>query len=389
MDEIKRLLVANRSEIATRVFRSATELGIRTVAIYTHEDRYALHRFKADEAYKIGGQGEPIRAYLDIPAIIELALEQKVDAIHPGYGFLSEKPELAQACADAGIIFVGPPVEVLRGLGDKTTARDLAKLAGVPILGGSDGALSSAEEGKATAAKLGYPVILKASHGGGGRGMRVVHSEAEFDAAFEQAQREAKNAFGSGDTFVEKFISRARHIEVQLLGDKHGNLVHLRERDCSVQRRHQKVVEIAPAPRLDESIRDALCDSAVAIGRQANYENAGTVEFLLDDDTGKFYFIEVNPRIQVEHTVTEEVTGIDIVKSQILISQGVPLSSPEIGLESQDSVQVHGFALQCRVTTEDPTNNFLPDYGRISHYRSAAGMGVRLDAGMRVFRARW
>ena len=345
------------------------------------EDRYALHRFKADEAYKVGSQGEPIRAYLDHEAIIRLAKKHNVDAIHPGYGFLSEKPVFARACRDAGIKFVGPPVEVLESLGDKTTARQIAKQANVPILGETEAAIQSVESGLKKAEELGFPIILKAAHGGGGRGMRVVHSADEFAAQFEQAQRESLTAFGSDEIFIEKFITRARHIEVQLLGDQAGNLLHLRERDCSVQRRHQKVVEIAPAPNLPTDVRDALCEAALAIGNQVNYENAGTVEFLVDADTNKFYFIEVNPRIQVEHTVTEQVTGIDIVKSQLLVAQGVPLSDERIGLSSQSDVEVRGFALQCRVTTEDPENNFLPDYGRISHYRSAAGMGVRLDAG--------
>jgi pyruvate carboxylase len=380
MKRISRLLVANRSEIAIRVFRSAHELGIRTVAIYSHEDRYALHRFKADEAYLIGRPGEPIRAYLDIGAIIALAQKHHIDAIHPGYGFLSENPELARACQEAGITFVGPRVETLEQLGDKTTARQIAQEAGVPVLGGS-ASLRSVAQGKRAAEKLGYPVILKAAKGGGGRGMRVVPTPDDLEAAFQQAQREAQTAFGSPEVFVEKFIPRARHIEVQLLGDHHGNLVHLYERDCSLQRRHQKVVEIAPAPQLDPAVRQAICEAALRIGRLVRYENAGTVEFLLDTDTGQFYFIEVNPRIQVEHTVTEEVTGIDIVKCQILIAQGVPLSDPEIRLASQEDVRVVGYALQCRVTTEDPANNFLPDYGRISHYRSAGGMGIRLDAG--------
>jgi len=379
--KINKLLVANRSEIATRVFRSASELGIRTVAIYTYEDRYALHRFKADEAYRVGSQGEPIRAYLDVESIIHVAKKHGVDAIHPGYGFLSEKPEFARACEAHGIIFVGPPVTVLESLGDKTTARQIAKRAGVPILGGTESAIQSAESGLETAKKLGFPIILKAAHGGGGRGMRVVHAADEFASQFEQAQRESLSAFGSDEIFIEKFISRARHIEVQLLGDQHGNLLHLRERDCSVQRRHQKVVEIAPAPNLPADVRDALCQAALDIGNEVGYQNAGTVEFLVDADTNQFYFIEVNPRIQVEHTVTEQVTGIDIVKSQLLVAQGEKLSSDEIGLASQEDVTVRGFALQCRVTTEDPENGFLPDYGRISHYRSAAGMGVRLDAG--------
>jgi len=380
MKKITKLLVANRSEIAIRVFRSAHELGIRTVAIYAHEDRYALHRFKADEAYLVGKPGEPIRAYLNIPDIIAVAKKYGVDAIHPGYGFLSENPELARACEENGIIFVGPHVEALEKLGDKTYARQIAGVAKVPVLGGSD-AITSVEQGLKIAEELTYPVILKAAKGGGGRGMRVVKSAEELPTQLEQAQRESLSAFGSPDVFIEKFITQASHIEVQLLGDKHGNLMHLYERDCSVQRRHQKVVEIAPAPNLDENLRNALCEAAVRIGKAVNYENAGTVEFLVDRETNKFFFIEVNPRIQVEHTVTEEVTGIDIVKSQLLVAQGVKLSDPEIGLPSQDSVKLNGFAIQCRVTTEDPANNFMPDYGRISHYRSAAGMGIRLDAG--------
>jgi pyruvate carboxylase len=380
MPKINKLLVANRSEIAIRVFRAAHELGIRTVAIYSHEDRYALHRFKADEAYLVGNPGEPIRSYLNIANIIAVAKEYGVDGIHPGYGFLSENPELARACAEAGIAFVGPHEEALKQLGDKTFARNIAQQVGVPVLGGSD-AIQSTEEGRRRAAELGYPVILKAAKGGGGRGMRVVQQEADFATYFEQAQRESLSAFGSPDVFLEKYISQASHIEIQIIGDKHGGLVHLFERDCSVQRRHQKVVEIAPAPNLDQAVRQALCDAAIKIGRAVKYENAGTVEFLVDRATNQFYFIEVNPRIQVEHTVTEEVTGIDLVKSQILVAQGVPLSDPEIGLPSQDAVRTIGFAVQCRVTTEDPTNNFLPDYGRIAHYRSASGMGIRLDAG--------
>ena len=378
---IQKLLVANRSEIAIRAFRSAYELGIRTVAIHAHEDRFSLHRFKADEAYEVGQKGEPIRSYLDIESIVTLAERIGVDAIYPGYGFLSENADFAQACVDHGIIFVGPSVDVLRRLGDKTSAREIAEQAGVPILGGSSRAIQSVEEGLETARGLGFPIILKAAHGGGGRGMRVVQSEDEFAGAFEQAQRESLTAFGSPDIFVEKFISQARHIEVQLLGDQHGNVLHLYERDCSVQRRHQKVVEIAPAPTLDTSIRQGLCDAAVKIGQSVNYQNAGTVEFLVDAESGQFFFIEVNPRIQVEHTVTEEVTGVDIVKSQLLVAQGKALSEPEIGLPDQASVPIHGYAIQCRVTTEDPTQNFTPDYGRITHYRSGSGTGVRLDAG--------
>lgn len=380
MPQITKLLVANRSEIAIRVFRSAHELGIRTVAIYAHEDRYALHRFKADEAYLVGQPGEPIKSYLNIPAIIALAKQHGVNGIHPGYGFMSENPDLCRACNEAGIVFVGPHVDALVNLGDKTFARNIAQKVSVPVLGGSD-AIKSIDEGKKIASKLGFPIILKAAKGGGGRGMRVVRTEKEFAPSFEQAQRESLSAFGSPDVFIEKFITKASHIEVQLLGDKHGNLVHLYERDCSVQRRHQKVVEIAPAPSLDAKVREQLLQAALDIGKAVKYENAGTVEFLVDRETNKFYFIEVNPRIQVEHTVTEEVTGVDIVKSQILVAQGTPLSDPEIGLPSQEGIRTNGFALQCRVTTEDPTNNFMPDYGRIAHYRSASGMGIRLDAG--------
>lgn len=381
MRSIGKLLVANRSEIATRVFRSATELGIRTVAIYSHEDRYALHRFKADEAYQIGRAGEPIRSYLDIPGIVHLCREHNVDAVHPGYGFLSENPELARQLSDAGVLFVGPSVRSLELLGDKTAARRLAAAAGVPVLGGTDAAVQSLEEAQEAAERLGYPVILKAAKGGGGRGMRVIEQAEDLASGLEQAQREARTAFGSDEVFVERFVRRARHIEVQLLGDQHGNLLHLYERDCSVQRRHQKVVEVAPAPNLTREIRQALCDAAVKIGRSVSYENAGTVEFLLDVDRNEFYFIEVNPRIQVEHTVTEEVTGIDIVRSQILVAQGHRLTDDAVGLPVQGELKTSGFAIQCRVTTEDPENQFRPDYGRITHYRSAGGMGIRLDAG--------
>jgi pyruvate carboxylase len=381
MTKITRLLVANRSEIAIRIFRSAHELGIRTIGMYTHEDRYALHRLKADEAYLTGRPGEPIRSYLDIETIITSAQQRKIDAIHPGYGFLSENAIFAQACVDAGIVFVGPRVETLQQLGDKISARKIARLAGVPVLSGSEKPIADVDSGLKTAEDVGFPVILKAAHGGGGRGMRVVNDARDFAEAFDQAQRESLTAFGSSDIFVEKFVSRARHIEVQLLGDRHGHLVHLHERDCSVQRRHQKVAEIAPAPNLNPNVRDALCEAALAIGRTVNYENAGTVEFLVDAETDEFYFIEVNPRIQVEHTVTEQVTGIDIVKTQLLIAQGASLSDPEVGLASQAEISTHGFAVQCRVTTEDPTKDFLPDYGRVTHYRSGSGMGIRLDAG--------
>ena len=379
--KIQKLLVANRSEIAIRVFRSAHELGIKTVAIYAWEDRAALHRFKADEAYQVGQPGEPIRSYLDIPSIVAVAKQHGVDAIHPGYGFMSENPDLARACEDAGIIFIGPKVFSLEALGDKITARNIAMKAGIPVLGGSSKPIRNVADGLKQAEKQTYPIILKAAKGGGGRGMRVVRDAESFPDAFESAQRESLTAFGSPDIFVEKYISRAKHIEVQLMGDKHGHLVHLYERDCSVQRRHQKVVEIAPAPALDPVVRQQLLDAAVQIGKAVDYENAGTVEFLVDIDANQFYFIEVNPRIQVEHTVTEEVTGFDLVKTQILVAQGYPLSDPEIGITTQADVEVHGFAIQCRVTTEDPTSDFRPDYGKLTNYRSAAGLGIRLDAG--------
>jgi pyruvate carboxylase len=378
---IRKLMVANRSEIAIRVFRSCHELGIRTVAIYSHEDRFALHRFKADEAYRVGRPGEPIRSYLDIAGIVAVAREHQVDAVHPGYGFLSENPHFARACREAGLIFVGPRTEILEQLGDKLAARKIAQQADVSVLPGSEAAIKSNAEARALAKKLGYPVIVKAAMGGGGRGMRVALSADQLDEALEQARREAGSAFGIPDVFLEKYIPRARHIEVQLLGDQHGGLVHLFERDCSLQRRHQKICEIAPALNLDAQTRRSILHSALAVGRAVRLDNAGTVEFLLDADTGAFYFIEVNPRIQVEHTVTEEVTGYDIVKSQVLIAQGLPLSDPEIGLGDQGTVSTHGHAIQCRVTTEDPANKFIPDYGRLTHYRSASGMGIRLDAG--------
>ncbi|MFN5531595.1 MAG: biotin carboxylase N-terminal domain-containing protein, partial [Planctomycetaceae bacterium] len=380
MQTFQKLLVANRGEIAIRVFRTAHELGIRTVAIYSHEDRYALHRFKADEAYQVGQPGEPLRSYLNPQVIVDLARRNGVDAIHPGYGFLSENPERARAGQQAGITFVGPTPEILEQLGDTTAARHLASVAKVPILAGTARSVKHLDDARRAIDKLGYPVILKAAKGGGGRGMRVVTEPGQLAGALEQAQRESLTAFGSNEVFVEKFIRRARHIEVQLLGDRHGGLVHLWERDCSLQRRHQKVVEIAPSPSLKRELREAICESAVRIGRAANYQNAGTVEFLVDADTGEFYFIEVNPRIQVEHTVTEEVTGHDIVKCQILIAQGARLDDPEVGLV-QSQIETRGFAMQCRVTTEDPANSFMPDYGRITHYRSASGMGIRLDAG--------
>jgi pyruvate carboxylase len=381
MKTIQKLLVANRSEIAIRIFRTAHELGIRTVAIYSHEDRYALHRFKADEAYQVGKPGEPIQAYLDIAGIIDVAKQNRIDAIHPGYGFLSENPALAKACNDAGIIFCGPSKEILEQLGDKISARKLAESAGVPVLAGSPEPLTTADKAAKLAEQLGYPVLLKAAKGGGGRGMRVVMEPKDLAPSIELAQRESLAAFGSSDVFLEKFIQRPRHIEVQLIGDWHGNLVHLYERDCSIQRRYQKVVELAPSLNLDPKLREDICAAAVKIGRQVGYQSAGTVEFLVDADTGKFYFIEVNPRIQVEHTVTEAITGVDVVKCQIMVAQGKKLDDVEIGLGSQDLVRTYGYAMQCRVTTEDAENRFMPDYGKIVHYRSAGGMGMRLDAG--------
>ncbi|MEM7256375.1 MAG: pyruvate carboxylase, partial [Pseudomonadota bacterium] len=326
-----------------------------------------------------GQPGEPIRSYLDIEAIIGIALQHNIDAIHPGYGFLSENPEFARRCREAGIIFIGPANDTLDQLGDKTSARNIAKKAGVPVLGGSKKSITSYAAGLKEAKATGFPIMLKAAHGGGGRGMRVVQKEKDFKEALEASQRESNAAFGSKAVFIENFVANARHIEVQILGDQHGNLVHLYERDCSVQRRYQKVVEIAPAPNLPELLRDEICDAACAIARSANYQNAGTVEFLVDADSGKFFFIEVNPRIQVEHTVTEEVTGFDLIRAQILIAQGDALE--EVGIADQSEISTHGFALQCRVTTEDPGNNFMPDYGRINQYRSASGIGIRLDAG--------
>ncbi len=375
---MRKLLAANRSEIAIRIFRSAHELGIRTVAIYSHEDRFALHRFKADEAYRAGRPGEPIRAYLDIAGIVELARQYEIDAIHPGYGFLSENPAFARACRDAGITFIGPRTDILEQLGDKVVARGLAEKAGVPILPGGS-TVKSNEEALALAEQLGYPVMVKAAMGGGGRGMRIAASADKLPDALDQASREAATAFGIPDVFLERCIARARHVEVQLLGDQHGNLIHLFERDCSVQRRHQKVVEVAPAPGLDPGLRQRILQAALAVGRAVGLDNAATVEFLVDVDRGEFYFIEVNPRIQVEHTVTEQVTGVDIVSCQILIAQGLPLNDPAMHLGSQADIRTAGFALQCRVTTEDPANNFVPDYGRLSNYRSPGGMGIRLD----------
>ena len=389
---IQKLLVANRSEIAIRVMRAATELGIRTVSIYAAEDRFALHRFKADESYLVGEGKKPIAAYLDIADIIRIAKEAGVDAIHPGYGFLSENPDFAEACANNGILFIGPRPDVMRTLGNKVAARNAAIAAGVPVVPATSALPHDIEKAKAMAAEIGYPLMLKASWGGGGRGMRVIESEADLPGQLEVARREAAAAFGNDEMYLEKLVRRARHVEVQILGDTHGQLIHLFERDCSVQRRNQKVVERAPAPYLDDASRAELCESALKLGRAVNYTHAGTVEFLMDADTNKFYFIEVNPRIQVEHTVTEQVTGVDIVKAQIRVTEGLKIGqhtkdTDGTGLgfgayiPTQEEVRLNGHALQCRVTTEDPENNFTPDYGRLTAYRSASGFGIRLDGG--------
>lgn len=376
---MKKLLALNRGEIAIRVFRAATELGLRTVAIYSKEDRLSLHRFKADEAYEIGAGLGPVAAYLDIEGIVTLAAEKDVDAIHPGYGFLSENPGLAQACARHGITFVGPGASILSALGDKTAARSLAERAGIRTVPGTREPVTEDAEAMAEAERIGFPLIVKAAFGGGGRGMRVVHNQAEFLGKLEEARREAQLAFGNGAVFLERYIRRAKHIEVQILADSHGNVLHLHERDCSVQRRHQKVVEVAPAVNLNSRVRREVAEAAVALARTAGYVSAGTVEFLVDADTNEWFFIEVNPRVQVEHTVTEMVTGIDVVQSQIRIAQGHDLHGPVMRLPRQEDVPLHGFALQCRVTTEDPAHGFTPDYGRLQTYRSPAGFGIRLD----------
>ena len=382
MARIRRLLVANRSEITIRVFRAATELGIRTVAIYAEEDKLSLHRFKADEAYQIGAGKGPLEAYLSIEDVIRVAKEAKVDAIHPGYGFLSESPEFAEACAEAGIIFIGPSPQTMRDLGNKVAARNIAVASGAPVMPATAPLPDDPKEIKRLAREIGYPVMLKASWGGGGRGMRPIESEDKLIDAVVSAKREAKNAFGKDEVYLEKLVRRARHVEVQILGDTHGNLVHLFERDCSIQRRNQKVIERAPAPYLDEATRLSLCEAALKIGRATKYVGAGTVEFLLDADTDKFYFIEVNPRIQVEHTVTEVVTGLDIVKAQIRIAEGRHIGRlEETGIPEQKDIRLLGHALQCRITTENPENNFIPDYGRITAYRGAMGFGIRVDGG--------
>jgi pyruvate carboxylase len=383
--QINKILVANRSEIAIRVMRAATELGISTVAIYSREDRFALHRYKADESYLVGEGKGPIEAYLDIADIIRTAIEAGVDAIHPGYGFLSENPDFADAVVDAGLIFIGPTGDTMRSLGSKVAARKLALEAGVPVMPATP-PLPALPEGGAEIEKLaeeiGYPVMCKATWGGGGRGMRVIEGADDLLSLVEAASREAAAAFGNGEVYLEKLVRNARHVEVQVMGDLYGNIVHMFERDCSVQRRHQKVVERAPAVFLDDEARSFLCDQGIKIAKTADYQCAGTVEFLQDADTGEVYFIEVNPRIQVEHTVTDWVTGIDLVQAQIRIAAGGKIGDlASSGVPAQEDIRLYGHAIQCRVTTEDPENNFTPDYGRLSAYRSASGFGIRLDAG--------
>lgn len=380
MTKIKTVLVANRGEIAIRVFRACNELGIRTVAIYSKEDTLALHRNKADEAYLVGEGKSPTDAYLDIDDIIRIAREHDVDAIHPGYGFLSENSHLAERCDEEGIIFIGPRVEHLIMFGDKLNARKQAELADIPMIPGSKGTISSLQEVLDFGENYGYPIIIKAVNGGGGRGMRVVHNAEEAITAYDMAKSEAKKAFGNDEIYLEKYLLDPKHIEVQIIGDQHGNLVHLFERDCSVQRRHQKLVEIAPAFSLPLEQRKAICDAAVKLMKNVDYISAGTVEFLATPD-GNFYFIEVNPRIQVEHTVTEQITSIDIVQTQIKVAEGYALHGPEIAIPQQEDLHPLGHAIQCRITTEDPSNNFMPDTGKLITYRSGGGFGIRLDGG--------
>ena len=380
MAGFRKILVANRGEIAIRVMRAANELGKKTVAVYAEEDKLSLHRFKADEAYRIGEGLGPVQAYLSIPEIIRVAKMCGADAIHPGYGLLSENPEFVEACDAAGIAFIGPKATTMRALGDKASARRVAMAAGVPVIPATEVLGDDFDAIRREAAAIGYPLMLKASWGGGGRGMRPINGPDELAEKVREGRREAEAAFGNGEGYLEKMILRARHVEVQILGDKHGNLYHLWERDCTVQRRNQKVVERAPAPYLSAEQRAEVCELGRRICAHVNYECAGTVEFLMDMDSGRFYFIEVNPRVQVEHTVTEEVTGIDIVQAQILIAEGRTLAEAT-GVPDQAGVALNGHALQCRVTTEDPMNNFIPDYGRITAYRSATGNGIRLDGG--------
>ncbi|OGI41114.1 MAG: acetyl-CoA carboxylase biotin carboxylase subunit, partial [Candidatus Muproteobacteria bacterium RBG_16_64_10] len=368
---IKKILVANRGEIAVRIVRACAEMGITSVAIYTDADRHALHVKKADEAYNVGP--DPVGGYLNAHRIVNLAVATGCDALHPGYGFLSENPQLAEICARRGILFIGPSPDALRRMGDKTMAREAMIKAGVPVVPGSEGNLKSVAEAVKLAKKIGYPVMLKATSGGGGRGIRRCNTEEELKRAYERVVSEATKAFGSAEVFLEKAVINPRHIEVQVLGDKYGNVIHLFERDCSIQRRHQKLVEIAPSPQLTDAQRRTVCELGVLAAKTVNYENAGTVEFLLDQD-GHFYFMEMNTRLQVEHTVTEQITGVDIVQEQINIAAGLPLSY------RQDDIERRGFAIQFRINAEDPKNDFLPNYGRITRYYSPGGPGVRTDA---------
>lgn len=378
--KFKRVLVANRGEIAIRIFRACHELGIRTVAIYTEEDKYSLFRTKAHESYLIGRNKGPVEAYLNIDEIINLAVKKNVDAIHPGYGFLSENPEFARRCEEAGIEFIGPKPEMMEKLGDKIQSKLVAESVGVPVIPGLEKPVETEEEALEAARYCGYPVMVKAAAGGGGRGMRIVRREEDLVENYRNAKNEAKKAFGIDDIYIEKYIERPKHIEVQVLGDKYGNIVHLYERDCSIQRRHQKVVEFTPSLVLTENQRNEICNDALKIAKSVGYRSAGTLEFLFDSN-GNHYFIEMNPRIQVEHTVTEMITGIDLVQSQILVAEGYSLDSKEVGIPSQDAIKPRGYAIQCRITTEDPANNFAPDTGKIDVYRSGAGFGIRHDGG--------
>lgn len=380
MKHFSKVMVANRGEIATRIFRACSELGIRTVAVYTEQDNLSLHRFKADEAYLIGEGKGPIEAYLDMDDIIEVAKRHQVDAIHPGYGFLAENAEFAKRCQQEGIVFIGPSPQHIQMFGNKVDAREMAVKAGIPVIPGTPDPIQSLEEAEEFAKKYDYPIIIKAASGGGGRGMRIVRHQSELKDAIERAQSEAKAAFGNAEVYIEKYLENPKHIEVQILADNYGNVVHLFERDCSIQRRHQKVVEVAPSLALTETLRSGICDAALNLMKKAGYVNAGTVEFLVTPD-GKFYFIEVNPRVQVEHTITELITGVDIVQSQVRISEGYALTDPEVGVPAQEDLFTHGYAIQCRVTTEDPARDFLPEAGKLLAYRSGGGFGIRLDSG--------
>lgn len=380
---IKKVLIANRGEIAIRIERACSELNIQTVAVYTYEDRYSLHRYKADEAYQIGADHEPLKPYLDIKGIIEMAKYCGADAIHPGYGFLSENEDFAAQCAANGIVFIGPRPDVMRALGDKVTAKKVAKTAGLPIIESNEVELNTIELALSEANRIGYPLMIKAASGGGGRGMRIVQNDDQLKKSFFEARSEAKNAFGDDTVFLEKFINRPRHIEVQIVADNYSEVVHLFERDCSVQRRFQKVVEVAPSLNLSRQTRDQLYHYATSIAKAVKYNNVGTVEFLIDEQEN-IYFIEVNPRIQVEHTVTEMVTGIDLIKTQLFIADGYHLADEEIGIKNQEAIYCNGFAMQCRITTEDPADDFKPDYGTLITYRNATGLASDWTKGVPI-----